>query len=378
MFTDRQQKKPGVLALFMLLFLVACSKDNFPPQETAPDRNTQNLQRSARYDAEAEETLAQLDTWKPWYDALRAIDHGRQNFELPAFEGKPGGDMVLSVTQRVLYESGLRRIPGQAEPSNIEGFRKPLEMLIDLANQLRKHGIDFLLMPVPPQTAIYPEMIMNPLPGPPPLLDWRMRQWYAALERGGVEVVDLLPELVKRRFRELPVKDPLVGDLPETVYLRHDSHWSPYGSAIGAELLSERIRRYPWFDAAIRENGQAVLEEYNELMRGIGGGRFYAYRTRIKGERERSVSDRESPILIIGDSFCFPKYGLTDQLLKQLGFRIDLVYAPGGAGLFDTVQRLERLPEKRLVILVFYPAITFFNWKPITLPQLQDDPAGTD
>ena len=75
------------------------------------------------------------------------------------------------------------------------------------------------------------------------------------------------------------------------------------------------------------------------------------------GERW-SRDDRRSPIVVIGTSYTLPIYGLTDGLLRELGFRVDRVTVAGGDPLLPLRRlrgRSESGPEtKKLVIWVFH------------------------
>ena len=133
---------------------------------------------------------------------------------------------------------------------------------------------------------------------------------------------------------EEPGGDPLV----ETVFHRFDIHWSPYGARVASNVIAERIREYPWFEALELQSGRAhiavaeprfVVAQGRTAWRLIRDGRldedkgvlrFYRYSTRVLGERW-SYDDPSSPIVVMGTSFTQPSYGLTDGLLRELGFR---------------------------------------------------------
>ena len=75
----------------------------------------------------------------------------------------------------------------------------PLLTLVDLKRQLDQVGVDLLVVFVPLAAAVYPEHFGDSAPlvdgEPPPLLDFRLRAFYAALDTAGIEILDLLPDL---------------------------------------------------------------------------------------------------------------------------------------------------------------------------------------
>src|SRR5262249_25897044 len=65
------------------------------------------------------------------------------------------------------------------------------------------------------------------------------RKLLADLARGGVEVVDLLPEFLAARSRDKRGEEPL--------YQRQDTHWTDRGLRLAADLVAKRIKAYPWY-----------------------------------------------------------------------------------------------------------------------------------
>ena len=126
-----------------------------------------------------------------------------------------------------------------------------------------------------------------------------------------------------------------------------------------------------WFAEVKRRFGEARVVEESRWQRSRGSiarrlveaGRldpdspvelFLERRVVVRGE-QWSWNDRTSPIVIIGDSFSNPVYGFADHLLKELGFRVDLMYVPGGIQRSSEALRLrgDGLAGKRLLIWEF-------------------------
>ncbi len=106
----------------------------------------------------------------------------------------------------------------------------PLPAIIDFHEQLKKRGIELLLVPVPPKAAIYPEKIVpqfNTGEDAAPFL----HRFYDELRSRGVDVLDLSPIFLQHRDSER-------GD----VFCKTDTHWSGYGCVLAAERIAEKVR----------------------------------------------------------------------------------------------------------------------------------------
>ena len=71
--------------------------------------------------------------------------------------------------------------------------------IVDFHEQLKAHGIELLLVPVPPKAAIYPEKFF-------PSFDVRtedsapfLHRFYGELCSAGIEVLDLMPMMIQKR-----------------------------------------------------------------------------------------------------------------------------------------------------------------------------------
>src|SRR6185295_9482990 len=94
----------------------------------------------------------------------------------------------------------------------------PLPAILDFHQQLKAHGIELLIVPVPPKASIYPEKIV---PGfdvrttdPAPVL----HRFYDELRSAGIDVLDLSAIFIQNRDSE---RGP--------VFCKTDSHWSGNG-----------------------------------------------------------------------------------------------------------------------------------------------------
>ncbi len=349
----------------LLALLLACAR---PEPTPAP--------AGARFAAQVREMPGALAAWQPWFDQLARLDQADRY-----------GDVLCQrqMSQRVLWDDQLARDLADASVlDDPDACCGPLLTLVDFKRQLDQVGVDLLVVFVPPAAAIYPVYFGDSAPPVaaerPPLLDGRLRGFYAALEAAGVEVLDLLPAFLERRDHG-PVGD---DGRRELIFHWQDVHWTTWGTEVAAGEIAGRVRRYPWFEEVAARQGRALTIKTvrDERVHGsivrrlISRGRLPAgtpkelrrrVEVRIRGELW-SFNDRESPIVLLGDSFSLPRFGLPDQLLERLGFRVDAVTVAGGlpaGGPKALAFRGDRLAGKRLVIWEITSMALAADWRPV-------------
>jgi alginate O-acetyltransferase complex protein AlgJ len=99
-------------------------------------------------------------------------------------------------------------------------------VVVETRDQLAGHGIELVVALVPSKASLVPDHAPAPLPAA------AARRYDDALVRlgdAGVTVVDLRPPL-----RE--------ADAEDDVYLRTDTHWTPYGAAAAASAIARTVR----------------------------------------------------------------------------------------------------------------------------------------
>jgi hypothetical protein len=209
----------------------------------------------------------------------------------------------------------------------------PMLAIVDFHEQLKKRGIDLLLMPVPPKAAIYPEKILPDVdlhgePAAPYLA-----RFYDELRKREIDVVDLSPIFLQNRANE-----------HGPVFCKTDTHWSGLGCVLAAQTIKNKIHEK--LTAQPQKNYAAEWKEIT--IKGDLGD--LAGVSMKKPEPEeiaiRTISDKEtgaainpdpnSPLLIIGDShtlvfhdFLAEKSGLLDQIAYETGFAPDLIGTRG-------------------------------------------------
>lgn len=338
---------------------------------TATPPDVERAARIASLEAQLATAPAVEREWGPYLRELACIN--AESAQLP------GGDLfVYANSEQQMYDRAqMDRVldPARRGPD----ATGPVATILDVARQLRERGIDFLVMPVPPRSAVYPELVapdFTPLaPGElPPLLDLELRRFYLELEKNGVEVLDLLPTFLAERVGWGPPQDRR-RRVPtrERLYMDQDPHWAPYGTRVAGRVLAERIRRYPWFPEVVAAQGTAHVINAEILTKQLGAtaqAMVHEDRLSIRHPREIftrtlayidgelwSFEDRSSPILLLGDSYVIPYWGFPDAMLRQLRFRLDRI-AVEGAYQTSQLRALklrggDPLAGKRLVVWEF-------------------------
>ena len=247
-------------------------------------------------------------------------------------------------------------------------YADPLAAIVDFHDQLRKAGIELLVVPVPAKATIYPEKVSTlgrlPAADGSNRMDANHQQFYRLLQERGVPVLDLTPQFIQRRHEEGP---PL--------FCKTDSHWSGLAIDLAARAIAEHVQDRPWLDGVPKSRLESETRDVamtGDLARMIDEARpsretlpLTFVGTRRGGGLVPLAPARESPVLLIGDShtlvFHDPELfaqgaGLSDHLALRLGFPVDLVGIRGSGATTTRIELLRRrdnLKGKTLVIWCF-------------------------
>ena len=276
-----------------------------------------------------------------------------------------------------------------ANPTARPEHADPIPAILDFHRQLAERGIDLFVVPVPVRPAIYPEGVLGSEAFADrkaiPNLDSPLVELVSRLREQGVQVIDLAPRFLKQR------QDPKHGPL----YLRSETHWTPYGVSLAARAVAAEIKDKPWYEGVVKlEFRQRWVEKtwtggtYRALERATGIAHdlnpVQARRIIVKtaaGPKRLEMRHPDSPVVVMGDSntIWWRKFqsSLPHQLAFELGFPVDVLSTKGG-GANETRLNLVRharsepayLESKRVVIWCF-SARAFTNtgkgWIPIPL-----------
>ncbi|MBK9577132.1 MAG: hypothetical protein IPK50_04480 [Fibrobacterota bacterium] len=214
--------------------------------------------------------------------------------------------------------------------------KSPLVAIRDVNRQLAARGIHLVVIPVPGKPTIYPEMLSGAMvdsSSSPTLM------LLDSLRASGVDAVDLVTPL--RQAKKVSKKD---------LYLHRDTHWSPAGVAVAADVISNRLlalpgvvarrdtTRYHHRDTTIERWGDicemSALPKRREIWKSES-----VTASRVVDSAGASYSDSDSAaVLWLGDSYSRiyqtdePKAaGIIAQVAKGIGQPLSSVVNDGGA-----------------------------------------------
>jgi hypothetical protein len=268
-------------------------------------------------------------------------------------------------------------------------YADPVPVIVDFHRQLQAHGIELYFVPIPVRSTVYPESVLGPEPFAQgetiPNLDLPLQELLSAVRERGVKAFDLTPTFLSQR------EHPKRG----SVYVRSDTHWTPYGITLAARILAAEIKEMPWFEAVPKQkyrqrwitkmhNGH-LYRDYEKasgtvLEPGPVQMRRITFETQ-NGPEKLGLHHPQSPVIMIGDSntihWSRSRSGLPHSLAFEFGFPVDVLSIPGGGAnqsRLNLVRKIQAEPEylegKHVVIWCF-SARAFTNtregWIPMPL-----------
>ncbi len=240
----------------------------------------------------------------------------------------------------------------------------PIPAIADFHDQLKRRGIDLLLMPVPPKAAIYPEKILPDVDLHGETAAPYLSRFYDELRKHEIDIVDLSPVFLQNRANE-----------HGPVFCKTDTHWSGLGCVLAAQTIKDKIREklagQPRKDYAAEWKETTIKGDLGDLV-GSNAKKpepeKIAIRTISDKETGAAISpDPNSPLLIIGDShtlvfhdFLSEKSGLLDQLAYETGVAPDLIGTRGSGATSVRVSLYRRarkdpgyLAKKKMIVWCF-------------------------
>ncbi|MFH1080937.1 MAG: hypothetical protein V1766_11895 [Pseudomonadota bacterium] len=252
-------------------------------------------------------------------------------------------------------------------------FADPLPAILDFHSQLKKMGIELLMVPVPPKSVVYPDFLSDHLSisrdNTPVRIDTELQAFYQLLRKEGIQVLDLTSFFLANRFHR-----------DGALFCKQDTHWSGNGCVLAAWKIREEIQGQPWLKAIPKSAYQSAWKSLmisGDLWKALGeknlSQEILSVRqigTSSTGALTPVAPDRKSPIILVGDSHNLVFHagedmltrnaGLPDQLALELGFPVDLVAVRGSGATPARVNLLRRVQKdpnywkgKKLVIWCF-------------------------
>lgn len=248
----------------------------------------------------------------------------------------------------------------------------PVDIITEFRDQLQSRGIELLVMIVPTKGSIYPEYLNS------------------CYEDQGPGQLGYTSDIIQR----LKVKDIQTLDLftlfhnlkknprNQSLYLKQDTHWSPFGVKNAATALSQKIKSMSWYQVPQKRHEYITQDTIVSRMGDIAEMteiENYFPTQEVKAQRIFKISrdslgvitskrpyrddHRRSRILYLGDSFSRifqtdtpTSAGIISHLAKELGEDLSSIVSDGGASTLVR-QKLARkkklLKRKKLVIWEF-------------------------
>ncbi|MHB1045158.1 MAG: alginate O-acetyltransferase AlgX-related protein [Thermoanaerobaculia bacterium] len=237
-----------------------------------------------------------------------------------------------------------------------------------ISRWLASRGVDFIFVPVPKMTEVYPDAFVAGAPADRVVAPQMRRAIVELLDRN-VEVVDLLPLFLEARKR------PGAPSL----YQHADPHWAWEAQKIALEEVVRRLRRYPEVRRALAAPRRFRTWTERRDLTSVSAAFGALTPEQARRVRPFLTADVElvapvgaaplasdtSPIALAGDSF---NNGLEGGLAARLNMPIRDLHASGGslAPFKDLLRDPESMKSMRvLIFLVNNQALWEF---PATLP----------
>jgi SGNH hydrolase-like domain, acetyltransferase AlgX len=312
----------------------------------------------------AGDSIPLSNSQQKFVDELTAKSHSAESKGAAVIPGADGWFFLssdirfLSVGQ--FWGADAAKVSRAHKPESAD----PIPAIVDFHDQLKRRGIDLLLMPVPPKAAIYPEKILPEVDLHGETAAPFLARFYDELRKREIDVVDLSPVFLQNRASE-----------HGPVFCKTDTHWSGLGCVLSAQTIKEKIQK-----KLAGQPPKNYAAEWKEVtIKGDLGDLAGPNTKKLEPEKIaiRTISDKEtgaavtpdanSPLLIIGDShtlvfhdFLAEKSGLLDQVAYETGFAPDLIGTRGSGATSVRISLYRRarkdpdyLAKKKMIVWCF-------------------------
>lgn len=178
----------------------------------------------------------------------------------------------------------------------------PINAIRDFNQQLKALGIELIVVPVPPKSAVYP--IGGWQPGEAAQY---LQPFEDELRGAGIDVVDLTADFIRAKDQD--------------VYCRTDSHWSPAGLELAAAKIAGQIKSKG--DSQFTATSKSVKIAGDLLPAAEKNSAAETVKLRVING---NVFSEESPVLILGDSHSLIFSTGGDMLAENAGFAEQLAF----------------------------------------------------
>ena len=301
--------------------------------------------------------------------------------------GQPGENTLVGRDGWLFYLPTVRFLVESFPPSEAlqPDFQDPFGAVIDFHGQLADRGIQLLVVPVPGKASIYPERVSSRADPGKIAESSHTLEFISRLNNAGIPTIDLFETFHREPRRDRSTKGG-------HHYLFQDTHWTPEGAELAAQVVAERVLREGWVTAGSKEYIQnpvpvARRSDILRMARSASIERLFPPQEVTCRQVVESDSgnlyqdDPDSPLLVLGDSFLRiyqtddPKAaGFLAHLARNLKRPVASIVNDGGASTLVR-QQLRRNPDllegKKLVVWEFVERDLRFGtegWKKIPIP----------
>lgn len=370
--TEVKPAQKWALTLFFLAFISIYPVCQFCyHQPFAEWRKVGNLRETIKAYETAIEDTSLLRKWllPPVQSILtRTLRLGNEKVII----GKDGW-LFFSGDYEYLINPGFLR-PEVLHQRELKGVQSdPCKAIIDFHRQLKKRGIQLVVVPVPNKPMIRSEALGGK---PAPLQNPSFAEFKKRLEAEGVVVVDLTDDFAALRRSGI---EP---------FLKTDTHWTPEGMRLAARRIAAATSEQVLEPRPERSFRVTNLGDIAVMLKLPNCKRYFPEETVTLADYGIRNS-RKSEILLLGDSFANiyaskslnwgSGGGLAETLGAMRGAPVDAIIR-NDAGAFATRQLLanelrrgrDRLAGKKVVIWEFaIRELANGDWKIIELPQVK-------
>jgi hypothetical protein len=262
------------------------------------------------------------------------------------------------------YKPGLEYM--LSRPAKAKATNEPFAAIVDFRNQLKRRGIQLLVVPVPNKESIYPDYVTSRASGLNAVVASRTKKLLHQLDEANVEVINLFEVFGKGRENPAAITNAL--------YLAQDTHWSPIGVDRAAKAVAARLTELGWVGSGSTEYNErpAAVRRLGDVLRML---KVPAIEQQTQPETVPSMQvfredgnqlykdEAGAEVLVLGDSFLRiyqqdqpTSAGFIAHLAKELKQpMLSLVNDGGGATLVREELRAQPafLEKKKVVVWVF-------------------------
>ncbi|MCC7376060.1 MAG: hypothetical protein IT581_15485 [Verrucomicrobiales bacterium] len=335
---------------------------------------------------------------------LRTYEHTLENANWVANSTRPwpqylqfrwlrdgGSKVIIGTDGWYFYKPGFIDMLARRETAAMGSLTNdPVAAITDFRDQLARHGIRLVVMPVPNKESVYPDRVTPRAGNLRGALAPRTQSLLRRLREADVACIDLFEIFSQARH-------PSDAESPSRLYLKQDTHWSPTGVKLAAPAAAHELTNRGWI-----QRGQHPYDERPQSVQRLGDIlrmlQIPAVERQIPPEtvdcfqvidRKTGEPFRELPeaeILILGDSFTRiyqqdepGSAGFAAHLARELGQPVQLLVNDGGGSTLvrqELAARPAYLARKKVLLWEFVErdlGLGREGWKLVALPPLAED-----